>query len=258
MWARATLPRIRIDQMLNFCWTVLTPMMLALVCAVVLVNRALADYAALAPDRRTAGSECPGGIFDPGAAGRGAAVTPSPRPGRSGGSRMTVEQILFLVLAVIGLGLAVASVALRNLVRSAFALIGCLFIVAAFYAMLDASLLAVAQVVVYIGAIATLIVLVVMLTRRELQDRSPQTHRYWPVAAVLGAAAFAGIAWGLSQYVFFNATPACSPGRAMPSRELGAALVDPARFLVPFEAVSVLLLSALIGAVLIGGGTKEK
>lgn len=170
---------------------------------------------------------------------------------------MTVEQILFLVFAVIGLGLAVASVTLRNLVRSAFALIGCLFIVAAFYAMLDASLLAAAQVVVYIGAIATLIVLVVMLTRRELQDRSPQTHRYWPVAAVLGAAAFAGIAWGLSHYVFFNLSPpSLPPGEAV--AELGAALVDPARFLVPFEAVSVLLLSALIGAALIGGGTKEK
>ena len=170
---------------------------------------------------------------------------------------MTVEQILFLVLAAVGLGLAVASVALRDLVRSAFALIGSLFIVAAFYATLDASLLAAAQVVVYIGAIATLIVLVVMLTRHELQDRSPQTHRYWPVAALLGAVVFAGIAWGLSQYVFFNAPPPSLPaGDAV--GELGAALVDPARFLIPFEAVSVLLLSALIGAVLVAGGSKEK
>jgi NADH-quinone oxidoreductase subunit J len=170
---------------------------------------------------------------------------------------MTVEQILFLVFAVVGLGLAVASVALRDLVRSAFALMGSLFVVAAFFAILNASLLAAAQVVVYIGAIATLIVLVVMLTRHELQDRSPQTHRYWPVAALLGAIVFAGIAWGLSQYVFFNAPPPPLPaGDAVAA--LGAALVDPARFLIPFEAVSVLLLSALIGAVLVAGGSKEK
>jgi NADH-quinone oxidoreductase subunit J len=170
---------------------------------------------------------------------------------------MTLEQILFLVFAAAGLGLAVASVTLRDLVRSAFALIGSLFVVAAFYAMLSASLLAAAQVVVYIGAIATLIVLVVMLTRHELQDRSPQAHRYWPVAVLLGAIVFAGIAWGLSQYVFFNAAPPSLPaGDAVAA--LGAALVDPARFLIPFEAVSVLLLSALIGAVLVAGGSKEK
>ncbi len=168
---------------------------------------------------------------------------------------MTVEQILFLILAAAGLVLAAATVALRNLVRCAFALIGCLFVVAAFYAMLDASLLAAAQVVVYIGAIATLIVLVVMLTRREQQDRPPQAHGYWPVTVLLGAVAFAGIAWGLSHYVFFNLLP---PPLIVGDSivELGKALIDPTRFLIPFEAVSVLLLSALIGAVLVAGGTR--
>src|SRR4030043_1060946 len=105
---------------------------------------------------------------------------------------MTVDQILFLVFAFLGLGLAVASVTLRNLVRSAVALSGCLFAVAALYAMLEASLFVVAQVAVYIGAIATLIVLVVMLTRHDLQDRAPQTHPYGPLAAFLAVIVFAG------------------------------------------------------------------
>ena len=261
VWARATFPRIRIDQMLNFCWTVLTPMMLILVCAVVLVNRALADYAIWLRTAALLGANVVVGFSTLALLGRRlrrAHPPPARKRGDNGGNRgMTVEQILFLVLAAAGLGLAIATVALRNLVRSAFALIGCLFVVAAFYAMLDASLLAAAQVVVYIGAIATLIVLVVMLTRRELQDRSPQAHRYWPAAALLGAAAFAGIAWGLSHYVFFNAAPPPLPKGDL-IVELGGALVDPARFLIPFEAVSILLLSALVGAVLVAGGTKEK
>src|SRR4030042_2530952 len=121
---------------------------------------------------------------------------------------MTGDQVLFLVFAFLGLGLALASVALRNLVRSAFSLIGCLFAVAALYAMLEASLFVVAQVAVYIGAIATLIVLVVMLTRRQLQDGVPQTHRYAPAAALLALVVVAGLAAGISQCVFFGLTPA--------------------------------------------------
>ncbi len=166
---------------------------------------------------------------------------------------MTLDRILFLVFAVIGLGLALATVTMRNLVRSAFALIGCLFAVAALFAMLDASLFVAAQVAVYVGAIATLIVLVVMLTRREQQESVPQTHGYWPAAALLAAVIAAGILWGLSQYVFFNQTPPTLPA-VDPIVELGSALVDPKQFLVPFEAVSVMLLSALIGAVLVAGG----
>jgi NADH-quinone oxidoreductase subunit J len=166
---------------------------------------------------------------------------------------MTPDQFLFLAFAFLGLGLALASVTLRNLVRSAFALIGCLFAVAALYAMLEASLFVAAQVAVYVGAIAVMIVLVVMLTRREQQEQAAQSHRYAPLAALLAAMIVAGIVWGLSQYVFFDLTASALPpgDRIM---DLGGALVDPQKFLLPFEAVSVLLLSALIGAVLVAGG----
>jgi NADH:ubiquinone oxidoreductase subunit 6 (subunit J) len=73
------------------------------------------------------------------------------------------------------------------------------------------------------------------------------------VAAVI----VAGMVWGVSQYVFFNQPPPALPA-ADPIVELGSALVDPQLFLVPFEAVSVLLLSALIGAVLVAGGAISK
>jgi NADH-quinone oxidoreductase subunit J len=166
---------------------------------------------------------------------------------------MTVDQFLFLLFAAVGLGLAVVTVTLRDLVRSAFAMIGCLFAVAGLFAMLEASLFVVAQVAVYVGAIATLIVLVVMLTRRSQREAFAQTHRYAPLAALLVAAPLAGIVWGISQYAFFRQTAPGLPA-ADDVLELGRALIDPQRFLLPFEAVSVLLLSVLIGAVLIAGG----
>jgi NADH-quinone oxidoreductase subunit J len=170
---------------------------------------------------------------------------------------VTADQLAFLAFAVLGLGLALASVALRNLVRAASALAGCLFAVAALFALLEASLFVAAQVAIYIGAIATLIVLVVMLTRRDQSEGIPQTHRYWPLAALLAALAVAGIGWGISRYIFFNQPPPPLPaGDAVV--ELGKALIDPQGFLVPFEAVSVLLLSALIGAVLVAGGAQAK
>jgi NADH-quinone oxidoreductase subunit J len=168
---------------------------------------------------------------------------------------MTADQILFLVFAILGLGLAAASVALRNLVRAAFALIGCLFAVAALYALLEASLFVVAQAAVYVGAIAVLIVLVVMLTRRELREKATQTHRYAPLAAVLAALITAGLAAGLSQFASFDRTMPVLPPDDMVIR-LGDALLDPSGFLIPFEAVSVMLLSVLIGAVLVAGGTR--
>ncbi len=169
---------------------------------------------------------------------------------------MTVDQILFLAIAFAGLGLALAAVTARDLVRAAFALIGCLFAVAALYAVLEAGLLAVAQAAVYVGAIATLIVLAVMLTRRELREGGPQTHRYWPLAALAAVGIFAGLLWALSQYAFFGIqAPALEDADTV--AELGKALIDPQKFLVVFEATSVLLLAALIGAVMVAGGRPD-
>jgi NADH-quinone oxidoreductase subunit J len=166
---------------------------------------------------------------------------------------MTADQILFLAFAAVALGLAVAAVTLRDLVRSAFALVGGLFAVAALYALLEASLFVVAQVAVYIGAIAALIVLVVMLTRRAASGDERAAHRYAPAAALLAGLVFAGLSAGLSQSGVFSRAPGTLPA-GDPVVALGSALIDPQRFLVPFEVVSILLLAALIGAVLVAGG----
>ena len=83
---------------------------------------------------------------------------------------MTIMQIFFLIVGVVILGSALMVVTTGNLIHAALWLIVTLFGVAVLYAILNASFLAVVQVVVYIGAIAILFIFAVMLTRKEMRD----------------------------------------------------------------------------------------
>ncbi len=106
---------------------------------------------------------------------------------------MTAEQIIFLVVALFTLGSGFMVVTTRNLVHAALWLVSTLFGVAVTYALLNASFLAVVQVVVYIGAIAILFIFAVMLTRKDMRDQGPQMNRNWWVGALLAVLTFGGL-----------------------------------------------------------------
>jgi NADH-quinone oxidoreductase subunit J len=78
-----------------------------------------------------------------------------------------IEILIFAILALLSIVFAVFVVTARDVVRAAIALVITMFIVAAFYIMLNAQFLGVAQVLVYIGAVGVLILFAVMLTKRE-------------------------------------------------------------------------------------------
>lgn len=160
-------------------------------------------------------------------------------------------QILFLIVALVILGSALMVVTSRNLVHAALWLVSTLFGVAVLYAMLNAGFLAVVQVVIYIGAIAILFIFAVMLTRKEMLDRGPQVNTNWPFAAVFGLLTFGGLYFLLSSWSGFSKTSAAIPSGFDAVSELGAALISPNAFVLPFEVASVLLLAALVGAVYI-------
>jgi len=160
---------------------------------------------------------------------------------------MTAMQIVFFITAVVTLFAALRVVTTPNMIHAALWLIVALFGVAVFYIMLSASFLAMAQIIVYIGAIAILMMFVIMLTRREMRDRGPQTGSQWPWAAVLSALMFGGIVWMVSSTPLPTVPTAEVPETSI--ADLGRALVDPQGFVIPFEVASVLLLAALIGAV---------
>src|SRR5215208_7263953 len=106
---------------------------------------------------------------------------------------MAGEQIVFILVALLTLGSGFMVVTTRNLVHAALWLVATLFGVAVTYALLNASFLAVVQVVVYIGAIAILFIFAVMLTRRDLLDQGAQQNSNWWVGTLLSVLAFGGL-----------------------------------------------------------------
>ena len=139
----------------------------------------------------------------------------------------------------------------RNLVHSALWLILSLFGVAVLYVLLNASFLAVAQVVIYIGAIAVLIIFGVMMTRRLTIDTSRQINSTWWLAALLSLVFLGGLSWMLSHWDGFWIEAPVMAVNIDPIKQLGAALVAPNLYVLPFELASVLLLAALIGSIII-------
>jgi NADH-quinone oxidoreductase subunit J len=164
---------------------------------------------------------------------------------------MTAVQIIFILVAAMTLGAALMVVTARNLIHSALWLVLALFGVAILYALLQAGFLAVVQVMVYIGAIAILIIFGIMLTRKIAPDSGPRFTENWGWALFISVVVFGGLAWMLSSWSGFQTLPAPLAERFDALRQLGVALVSPDGYVLAFELASVLLLAALIGALVI-------
>jgi NADH:ubiquinone oxidoreductase subunit 6 (subunit J) len=153
--------------------------------------------------------------------------------------------IAFYLVAGTTLGSALAVVMLKNIVRSAVALIACFFMVAWLYLMLSADFLWVAQLLIYAGAIPVLIVFAIMFTRRSMSETSAPDSNDRPWAALVGGGIF------LLLGVLVPATWKYGdwPGLAGTTAKLGTELVN--HYALPFELISLLLVAALIGAVVL-------
>ncbi len=180
---------------------------------------------------------------------------------------MDALQVVFAIGAIVALGGAIMVVLSRNLFHAALWLIVALFGVAILFVLLDAGFLAAAQVVVYIGAIAILIIFAVMLTRRVMQPSPEALSPLWKqillgalLLFVLLAGPFGPFFNGMIQRLdtWNKAGTAALPAPVIvgdPLSALGRALVEAGGaaggYAVPFELASLLLLGALIGAIVI-------
>ena len=158
------------------------------------------------------------------------------------------REIVFWLLAAITVGAALLVVHVRSLFRAALMLIASFLGVAGIFAMTSAEFLAVAQVLVYVGGIAVLVIFAVMLTRDV--DRSNQSTPVQPVALLLAVVLLGMLAYAVVQ----------AEWRLLPDdlpQPLAEVFVDtPARlgrlllgdFVLAFEIAGALLLAAVIGA----------
>lgn len=169
---------------------------------------------------------------------------------------MTPIQIIFLITAVVTLNAALMVVTTRNMIHAALWLILSLFGVAVFFVLLNAGFLAVAQVVIYIGAIAIIMIFAVMMTRDIADLSERQLNRNWPWAMLIGVVLFAGIISILYFWTGISDPIVPMSPEIEPISQLGQALVAPNAYLIPFEVASVLLLAALIGAIYIAWDRK--
>lgn len=168
---------------------------------------------------------------------------------------MTGLQIAFLFIAALTLTSGVMVVSARKTMHSAMWLVMTLLGVAALFATLQAGFYAVVQLLVYIGAIAILILFAVMLTRTVVEDNGQPTHPRWWISAIAAGLLFIGITAAVSLWGGFRALLVELPADAEQIDAFGAALVDPTAYLIPFEVASILLLAGMVAAIYL---TKER
>ncbi|MBI2302609.1 MAG: NADH-quinone oxidoreductase subunit J [Armatimonadetes bacterium] len=158
--------------------------------------------------------------------------------------------ILAAAIVVSSLGVVLA----RNMVHSALCLAAALLFVGGLYLNLDADLFAGFQVLIYVGAVVTLMLIAIMLIQNIADRAVVQTNRRWGPGAVVAAATLALMSWVFAGSRFVESAQPVLYDTQM--RQLCLALLD--RYLLPFELASVLLLVALVGAILIAQQTEGK
>ncbi len=157
-----------------------------------------------------------------------------------------VQTIMFVALAALAVGSAIAMVAQRHPLYSAIALIGVFMAFAGFYILLAAPFIAAVQVIVYAGAIMVLVVFVIMLLNVEEEVRRPRRLKFLIPAAILGAFIL------LAQAAFIISSVGETPVRDAAlsqigiTKSIGTGLFT--EYLLPFEITSILILMAIVGA----------
>ena len=157
-----------------------------------------------------------------------------------------MSSLVFYLIAGITVASALGVALSRNIVYSAFALMGTFMGAAGLFVMLAADFLAVIQVLVYVGGILVLMLFAVMLTHR-ISDVRVSNRSVGTLPALVVVALIAGV---MGKAVLGTSWHAVSPAAVQPTTYgIGNAFLT--GYLLPFEVASLVLLAALVGAVVL-------
>jgi NADH-quinone oxidoreductase subunit J len=149
-----------------------------------------------------------------------------------------------MIVAILTVAGAVAAMSLRNLVHSVLALTLAFAGLAAVYLQLGAQFIGFAQVLVYVGAVAILIVFAILLTR-DTSATITVISGSWIYGGIVALAIFGILAWTVDHSAASQGSTSLPPAASM--QQIGNALM--LQFALPLEIIGVLLTVALIGAV---------
>lgn len=163
---------------------------------------------------------------------------------------MSVSDILFYFLSALTLGCALLVILSRNPVHSVLWLIATFFTISAHYFLLNAQFLGIVNLIVYAGAIMVLFLFVIMLMNLNA-EAEPKKNRWLRFAGIVaGGSLLLVLVAALKDAELMQQQTQLGEGRIGLIRELGRKLFTD--YVVPFEVASVLFLSAMVGAVVIG------
>ena len=157
---------------------------------------------------------------------------------------LSIVFVLTSILTVVG---ALAAALLKNLVHCALSLTVTFAGLALLYLQLDAQFAGFSQILVYIGAVAILVVFAILLTRGAGVPEYRNFSSSWLAGLAIAAGVFALLAWAVIKSL--PASAASSPAPQVSVQQIGVALMS--SYVLPLEIVAVLLTVALIGAVIV-------
>jgi NADH-quinone oxidoreductase subunit J len=167
---------------------------------------------------------------------------------------MTGPKIIFIILAATILVFSVLSVLDRRILRAAIYLLFVLVAIAGLFYMMNFQFLAAVQLVLYAGGIVVLIIFSILLTS-QINSKLDPPRRSHVLSGLLTAVG--GIALSLITVLQFVFKPTLAAPVATDMRTIGTQLLDVGEFgyALPFEAISILLLAALVGTIFIARRT---